>query len=159
MASWAYSSSPKQGRSGRVFPKFLVPVYPVVTFHDYKNSSPYLGEGDRLRGSGVEQLVHKRSRRGALGVWGQWNTVMQDSLSIERHIRPDCPPVFLVACEDDPVVDFRNSLLLDSVLTANNVPHTFYRCATGKHGFGATDTKGSPEARNWRSEFLKWVGL
>ena len=159
MASWAYSSSPEQGRSGRVFPKFLVPIYPVITFHNYKNSSPKVGEGDRLRGRGMEQLVHKRSRRGALGVWGQWNTVMQDSLSIERHIRPDCPPVFLVACEDDQTVDFRNSLLLDSALTANHVPHTFYHCTTGGHGFGVSDTKGTPEARNWRSAFLKWVGL
>lgn len=131
MSSYAYNRTACR-------PKFLVPVYPVVTFAD-------------------PVLTHRRSRRGAMGVWRQWNTHMQDLLSIERNILPDCPPVFMVACEDDPVVDFRNSLLLDSALTANRVPHTFYHCAVGGHGFGASDTKGSSEARAWRPAFLNWI--
>ena len=131
MSSYVLNPSPS------CLPKFLVPVYPVVSFS--------------------EPVAHNRSRRGALGVWRQWNETLRDSLSIERHIRQDCPPVFMVACEDDPVVEFRNSLLLDSALTAGNVPHTFYRCQTGGHGFGASDTKGSPEARAWRPAFLSWL--
>ena len=142
MSSWAYRSS--------VSPKFLAPVYPVVTFSDNASLSDSL--------SISRPMVHKRTRRGALGVWRQWNPALRDSLSIEKHIRQDCPPVFMVACEDDPVVDFRNSLLLDSALTANGVPHTFYRCPTGGHGFGASDTKGSPAARAWRPAFLQWLG-
>ena len=79
-------------------PSFICPVYPVVTM-----KRPY---------------VHHRTRRGALGVWGQWNKLKQDSLSLEQHISPSCPPVFLVNCEDDPVVKYQNSILLDSALTA-----------------------------------------
>ena len=130
LSSFAFNHTPYR-------PKFLVPVYPVVTFSD-------------------PVLTHKRSRRGALGVWRQWNTQMQDSLSIEKHIRPDCPPVFLVACQDDPVVRYENSLLLDSALTANNVPHRFCLYTTGGHGFGASNTKGSDECRRWKDAFLSW---
>ena len=57
-------------------PHFLCPIYPVVTMAD-------------------ERYAHKRSRRGALGVWGQWNKPLRDSLSIEQHIPRDCPPVFV----------------------------------------------------------------
>lgn len=119
-------------------PHFLCPVYPVVTFSDTR-------------------YAHTRSRRGALGVWGQWKQPMRDSLSIERHIPPHCPPVFLVNCQDDPIVHYRNSELLDSALTANNIPHRYIQYRTGGHGFGASDTKGSDECRQWKNEFLLWI--
>ena len=119
-------------------PSFLCPVYPVVTFSD-------------------KRYVHRRSRRGALGVWGQFNKTKRDSLSIEKHITPDCPPVFLVNCVDDPTVKYRNSELLDSALTANNVQHTYIQYRTGGHGFGASDTKGTEECRKWKNEFIQWI--
>ena len=119
-------------------PSFLCPIYPVVTMSD-------------------ERYVHKRSRRGALGVWGQWKESMRDSLSIEQHIDADCPPVFMVACEDDMVVKPQNAELLDSVLTVNKVPHTYLRYHTGGHGFGASETKGTEESRQWKNEFLQWI--
>ena len=119
-------------------PHFLCPMYPVVTFSN-------------------RQYVHTRSRRGALGVWGQWRLPMRDSLSIERHITSSCPPVFLVNCMDDPVVKYQNSELLDSALTANNVPHTYIQYRTGGHGFGASETKGTDESRQWKKAFLQWI--
>ena len=131
MSAWAYNHTPYK-------PKFLCTVYPVVTMSD-------------------PRFTHQRSRRGALGVWKQWNAAMQDSLSIEKHITPDCPPVFIVNCKDDPIVDYHNSLLLDSALTANNVPHTYILYDTGGHGFGASDTKGTPQSRQWKQQFLLWI--
>lgn len=119
-------------------PAFLCPVYPVVTM-----SHPV--------------FTHRRSRRGALGVWGQFSDTMRDSLSVEKHITADCPPVFLVNCEDDPVVRYQNSVLLDSALTANAVPHRYLRYRTGGHGFGASETKGTEESRQWKNEFLQWI--
>ena len=119
-------------------PHFLCPIYPVVTFSDAR-------------------YVHRRSRRGALGVWGQWNEAMRDSLSIERHIPADCPPVFLVNCVDDPTVKYQNSELLDSALIAMNVPHTYLQYQTGGHGFGASETKGTEESRQWKKAFLQWI--
>lgn len=119
-------------------PSFLCPIYPVVTFTD-------------------RHLTHQRSRRGALGVWGQWNKTMRDSLSLEHHIPDDCPPVFLVNCVDDPVVKYQNSELLDSALTAHHIPHRYIQYQTGGHGFGASEVKGTDESRQWKKEFLQWI--
>ena len=107
-------------------PRFVVPVYPVVTM--------------------MEDCVHKRSRRGLLGDSRTGNKVLRELLSLERHVPADCPPVFLVNCIDDPIVDYRNAVLLDSALTQ-----------TGGHGFGVSDEKGSDECRQWKERFLEWL--
>ena len=120
-------------------PAFVVPVYPVVTM--------------------TESCVHKRSRRALLGENKVRNTTLCDLLSLERHIPEDCPPVFLVNCKDDPVVDYHNSVLLDSALTAKGIPHRYLQYQTGGHGFGMSDEKGSDECRQWRLEFLKWLSF
>ena len=118
-------------------PDFIAPIYPVVSL-----TTPY---------------THKRSRRGMLGEGKAISPVMKDSLSLERHVRPDMPPVFLVNCVDDPIVDFRNSMLLDSALTAKNVPHKYIRYMTGGHGFGADPKKTTSEAIAWTDEFINWL--
>ena len=118
-------------------PAFVAAVYPVVTM--------------------TEQCVHKRSRRGLLGDSRTRNEALKDLLSLERHVPADCPPVFLVNCIDDPVVDYRNSVLLDSALTAQQVPHEYCQYQTGGHGFGASETKGSAECRQWKNRFLHWL--
>lgn len=115
-------------------PAFACVVYPVVTM--------------------AEDCTHKRSRRGLFGERRKRDCALRDSLSLERHVPADCPPVMLVACEDDPVVDFRNSLLLDSALTLRHVPHRFIRYATGGHGFGVQDGR---ECSAWRDAFLGWL--
>lgn len=118
-------------------PAFVGAVYPVVTM--------------------TEPCVHKRSRRGLLGDSRTGDQALRDSLSLERHVPVDCPPVFLVNCLDDPVVDYRNSVLLDSALTARGVAHRYVQFRTGGHGFGASERKGSPECRRWKSMFLEWL--
>lgn len=118
-------------------PAFIAPIYPVVTMH-----KPY---------------VHKRSRRALLSEKYQHNEMMCDSLSLERHIPADCPPVFLVNCVDDPVVEYHNSVLLDSALTANKVEHRYIQYKTGGHGFGVSEEKGTSECHQWKSEFLNWI--
>lgn len=118
-------------------PSFVASIYPVVTM---------MGE-----------CVHKRSRRALLGDSRVKNKVLRDSLSLERHIPADCPPVFLVNCMDDPVVDYHNSELLDSALTAKNIPHKYIQYKTGGHGFGASEAKGTAESRQWKKEFIDWI--
>lgn len=118
------------------WPAFIVPIYPVVTMS--------------------EKCVHKRSRRGLLGDSKVNNEYLKDLLSLERHVPKDCPPVFLVNCKDDPVVNYRNSELLDSALTVQGISHIYIQYQTGGHGFGASNTKGSPECRQWRQFFLDW---
>lgn len=118
-------------------PAFVAPIYPVVSM--------------------TADCTHKRSRRALLGDNRKNNSLLRDSLSLERHVPADCPPVFLVNCKDDPIVDWRNSVLLDSALVAKNIPHKYIQYKTGGHGFGASDTKGTEECRQWRGVFLKWM--
>jgi acetyl esterase/lipase len=51
--------------------------------------------------------THKRSRRGLLGEFP--SKAMKDSLSLEHHVPVNCPPVFLMNCDDDPVVHYHNA--------------------------------------------------
>ena len=117
-------------------PYFVVPIYPVVTM--------------------IDACVHKRSRRALLGDNRKRDYKLRDSLSLERNVPLDCPPVFLVNCKDDPIVKYQNSVLLDSALTKQKIPHLYIQYQTGGHGFGASDYKGSNESRQWKEEFIKW---
>ena len=119
-------------------PDFIAAIYPVVSM-----SHP---------------CCHKRSRRALLGEYRKYSRKIRDSLSIEKHIPKDCPPVFLVNCKDDPVVKPHNSELLDSALTAQGIRHRYIQYQTGGHGFGASTTQGTAECRAWKEEFLKWLG-
>ena len=120
-----------------VWPAFVVAVYPVVTM-----SEPY---------------VHKRSRRALLGESWKGRQWLRDSLSLEKHVPADSPPVFVINCKDDPVVDYRNSVLLDSALTAKHVPHRYIQYRSGGHGFGASSHKGTEECRQWKNDFFNWL--
>ena len=118
-------------------PEFVAAIYPVVTMNE-----PY---------------VHKRSRRALLSEKKQNNQIMCDSLSLEKHIPDDCPPVFIVNCIDDETVDYHNSMLLDSTLNAKNIDHKYIQYQTGGHGFGVSEVYGSEESRVWKYEFLQWI--
>lgn len=119
-------------------PDFVGAIYPVVTM--------------------TEDFAHKRSRRGLLGEWGKYSDSKRKALSIEQNIPKDCPPVFLVNCLDDPVVDWQNSVILDESLIVAGIPHEYHQYETGRHGFGVSDVYGSKECRKWKYEFLRWLG-
>ena len=120
-------------------PDFVAPIYPVVTME--------------------ASCVHKRSRRGLLGEKRQNDKQWQNQLSLEKQIPADCPPVFLMNCVDDPVVNYHNSELLDTALTEANIPHKYIQYQTGGHGFGVSEVYGTPECRVWKYEFLKWLKI
>lgn len=122
---------------GELRPDFVAACYPVVTM-----SAP---------------CVHKRSRRGLLGEWRKYSRSLRDSLSMEQRVDSHYPPVFLMNCKDDPVVDYRNSVLMDSALTSHGVPHLYRQYPTGGHGFGTTWRKTTQEAAAWFGEFLDWL--
>lgn len=118
-------------------PDFIAPIYPVVSF--------------------VDKSTHKRSRRGLLGEGKAISKEMKDSLSLEKHVRADMPPTFLMNCVDDPIVKYRNSELLDSAMTAKGVNHKYVQFKTGGHGFGATAEKTTSEAIAWKKIFINWL--
>lgn len=118
-------------------PDFIAPIYPVVSL--------------------VDKSTHKRSRRGLLGEGKAISKRMKDSLSLEKHVRADLPPTYLMNCVDDPIVDYRNSELLDSAMTALNVNHRYVQFQTGGHGFGASAHKTTNEAIAWKEDFINWI--
>lgn len=118
-------------------PDFVGAIYPVVTM--------------------VEPYVHKRSRCGLLSEKHHHDPELCDSLSLERHVPADCPPVFLVNCVDDPVVDYHNSVVLDSALSAAEIEHRYIQYKTGGHSFGTSKYHGSPECQVWKEAFLQWL--
>lgn len=118
-------------------PNFIAPIYPVVSLTD--------------------RSTHKRSRRGLLGEGKQISKEMKDSLSLEKRVRSDMPPTYLMNCVDDPIVKYRNSELLDSAMTAKGVNHRYVQYKTGGHGFGATPSKTTKEAIAWKEDFLQWL--
>lgn len=120
-----------------LMPDFAALLYPVVSMS--------------------HSVTHKRSRRALLGEYGKHKADMRELLSLEKHVPDDCPPVFLVNCKDDPVVKYQNSELLDAALTLKHVTHKYIQYEKGRHGFGASDRKGTPECRQWRDEFIHWI--
>ena len=118
-------------------PDFVAPIYPVVSMR--------------------EPCTHKRSRMGLLGEGRSSNQALRDSLSLERHVKPDTPPVFIVRCDDDQVVDPANADLLDVALTEKGVPHRTIRYRKGGHGFGADKGKMTEETARWQAAFLEWI--
>lgn len=114
---------------------FVAPMYPVVSM--------------------THPCTHKRSRRGLLGEFP--TKAMKDSLSLEHHVPGNCPPVFLMNCDDDPVVHYHNAELLDSALTRHGIPHQYEHYRTGGHGFGVSEEKTTREAIGWKDRFLVWL--
>ena len=132
-----YTDLPQGPSRVSLKPAFVGAIYPVVTM------------------SG--EYAHKRSRRGLLGEWGKSNKKLRESLSIEKHIPADCPPIFMANCKDDPVVDWHNSVLLDEALTNAGIEHTYIQYETGRHGFGVSEVYGSKESREWKLRFKEWL--
>ena len=114
---------------------FVASLYPVVSM--------------------THPCTHRRSRRGLLGEFP--SKALKDSLSLENHVPPHCPPVFLMNCHDDPVVHYHNAELLDSALTKHGITHQYERYKTGGHGFGVSAEKTTDEAIQWKSRFIEWL--
>ena len=116
-------------------PSFVAVLYPVVSM--------------------THRCTHKRSRRGLLGEFP--SKVLKDSLSLENHVPVSCPPVFLMNCDDDPVVHYHNAELLDSALTVKGIPHHYEHYRSGGHGFGVAEHLTTNEAIQWKTKFLEWL--
>ncbi len=119
-------------------PDFAAAIYPVVTMSD-------------------ERYVHKRSRLGILGERNTGKKALCDSLSMELHTKAGMPPVFILNCKDDDLVDYHNAVLLDSAMSANHLPHHYVQYAEGGHSFGANPDKYTEETANWLTEFISWL--
>lgn len=119
-------------------PFFAIMMYPVVSM-----------DGD---------IGHRKSRRNLLGA--DFTQERRDSMSLEKHVRPDMPPIYLVACKDDPIVDYRNSERMSDALDAKNVPYSYSLFETGGHGFGINPSlikSPNRDAADWHKDFVFWL--
>ena len=74
--------------------------------------------------------------------------------SLEKHVMPDSPSLFLAHAKDDDIVPLWHSELLLEMAHANKVPATLCICPAGGHGFGGVGPDG--HASLWLDEFINW---
>ncbi|MHC9084254.1 alpha/beta hydrolase [Luteimonas sp. RIT-PG2_3] len=113
-------------------PAFLAMLYPVVTLR-----APY---------------DTTRTRR-ELGT--QADAV--EAYSVESHVRPDMPPVFLVHAADDPIADVGHSLAMYQAARSHKVPVEMHLFERGGHSWGL----GRPgtQVAQWPRLFATWARL
>ncbi|GAB0118306.1 alpha/beta hydrolase [Acidisoma sp. 7E03] len=75
--------------------------------------------------------------------------------SVQTHVGPDCPPVFLVQAADDPIADPANSALMQAACQRAGVPVERHLLPRGGHGFGMGQA-GTPTAQ-WPDWFAAWL--
>jgi len=111
-------------------PAFAAAIYPVVTM--------------------TEQCVHKRSRRGLLT--DRRDAAVCEMLSMERQAQKMHCPIYLLACDDDHIVNPENAALMDAALTQVGREHRFLRLPSGGHSFGAGN-----DDNLWLNDFLNYL--
>lgn len=116
-------------------PAFVGMIYPVISM--------------------VDGIVHKKSRNNLLP--SDLPLALRQYMSLEKNVRDDMPPVFLMACQDDPVVNPENSYRYNEALLEKGIPHTFHVFEAGGHGFGYEPNGKNKTAANWMADFLQWM--
>jgi len=113
-------------------PDFAILCYPVITMDP---AFGHTGSRENLAGedAGQERL---------------------DTLSTEKAVSKNTPPVFLVSTSDDPI-DSRNSILFATALKANGIPHALHIFEKGGHGYGL---KGEGPLAVWPELLDAWLG-
>jgi acetyl esterase/lipase len=114
-------------------PDFIALIYPVVTME--------------------EPFVHKGSRTALLGEKPSPNLIQR--LSIEKNVRKDMPPVFLVATMADKSVPVENTLMLYGALRRAGVPTEMHVYSQGSHG-NSLDPQYGPTAQ-WPQRLEEWM--
>ncbi len=114
-------------------PDFVALVYPVITMQD-----PYAHKGSR------KALLGENPSRELIERW-----------SVEKHVRKDTPPVFLVATMADKSVPVENTLLFFQALRNAGVPAEMHVYAQGSHG-NSLDPQFGPTA-DWPKRCEEWL--
>jgi acetyl esterase/lipase len=114
-------------------PDFAILIYPVVTLS--------------------ENFAHHGSRDALLGKSPAAG--LADTLSLEKNVRKDSPPFFIVATMADTVVPVMNSLSLYQELAKAGVPAEMHVYAKGNHS-NSRDPQYGPTA-TWPLRLNEWL--
>lgn len=135
--------------------RFDQPTYPALDAADLASARPDFAVLIYPVATMAEPFAHPGSRKNLLGEAPTPKAVADGSL--ERLVRSDAPPVFLVHAVDDASVPVENSLQLFDALRARKVPVEMHLFEEGGHGFGLRFTVGKPVAA-WPDLVLGWMG-
>lgn len=108
-------------------------IYPVITLEP-----PYQQTSTRA------QMVGQNQTKRMSAEW-----------SVQTHVRPNCPPIFLVQAKDDPVSNAANSIIMAKACQRAGVSVVLHQPATGGHGFGM-GRAGTPTAA-WPLWYAHWL--
>ncbi|MCH5295969.1 MAG: alpha/beta hydrolase [Treponema sp.] len=132
-------------------PDFVMPIYPVVSMQD--------DVGHRWSRKSLLGHQYKNAEKGfsPLNPFGhKYSQQMKDEFSMELNVPEDMVPVYLLACRDDPVVMFENSVRLDEALSAKAIPHRFVVYDEGGHGFGMKNGEFMRRT-HWNEDLRAWL--
>jgi acetyl esterase/lipase len=115
-------------------PDFLALIYPVISME-----------------TGV---THDVSRQELIGA--EPSAAAIEEYSLDKQVRPDMPPTFLLHADDDSAVSPENSIRFYRALRANKVSAELHIFRKGEHGFGLRFTKGLPVSV-WPDLYIAWV--
>lgn len=113
---------------------FVIPVYPVVSMTD--------------------EIAHKWSRNSLLG--RNQSDERKIQYSMEKQVKSFMPPMYIVVCDDDPVVDPRNALALYEAIKNCGGDVTLARYPWGGHGFGMLNNRFNKEF-HWNESLWQWI--
>ena len=128
-----------EGRTGQALdavsgrPDFLALLYPVV----------------QMDGA----FVHRGSLLNLLGEGPA--AALVSRTSVDRLVRADTPPTFLVHTSADRSVPLENSLALHAALRRAGVPSELHVYEQGEHGFGLRPDLGPTSA--WPDRWFEWM--
>lgn len=103
----------------------------------------------------MTDLPHLGSRRNLLGSDAD-DAALAISLSVERRVSADTPPVFMWHTADDDVVGVEHSLRLAGALGQAGVGYELHVYPSGPHGLGLAPDAGAPA--EWAQACLRWLG-
>ena len=83
------------------------------------------------------------------------NEALFETLSVEKQVRPDTPPMFIWHTSEDKTVDVRQSLSLGEALRANGIPFEMHIYPHGNHGLGLATHKS--DIKTWTQHSAQWL--
>lgn len=102
----------------------------------------------------MEADAHAPSRTALLGA--NQSAAERDAYSLERHVPPNAPPLFLCCAGDDPVVPPVNSLTMYRAVLEAGVKAELHMFQKGGHGFALRLPQSAPAAR-WPELMLNFA--
>ena len=127
-AHFAFKADPTCTDTTSVRPDFVVLIYPVISLSD--------------------QMTHAGSRDQLLGKKAPFAGA-KHFFSLEKQIKVNCPPAFLVHCQDDDAVPVGNSLAYYDACLRASVPVEMHLYPAGGHGFGMAKNEWMRLLEGW----------